>query len=83
MRNKNLFFTEESLDHILVFKTNIQTEKDKVLVSDLLNDNDSILEWSVDMEDRDCVLRVVSYQLKNSDIIELIKQKGYSCTELE
>jgi len=73
----------ENLTHIQVFKTNIKTEEDKIRVKEILADNTAVKEWSVDCDDVDCVLRVVSYELSAEQIIKLINQKGFQCQELE
>lgn len=68
---------------ILVFKTNIRTKDDVLIVNDVLNGHQQIQEWSVDMEDVDCVLRIVSSQIAAHDVIAIITQAGYHCQELE
>lgn len=73
----------EDLTHILVFKTNITTSSDKLLVQQLLAENDAIQDWSVDCEDIDCVLRIVSYVLCAAEIVALLGSIGFKCEELE
>jgi len=73
----------ENLTHIQVFKTNIKTEGDKQRVKTLFNNKPDIEEWSVDCDDIDCVLRIVSYTLGPEEIITLINQTGFQCQELE
>ena len=73
----------ESTTSILVFKTNIQSPDDVNLVKPLLDTHPHIERWHVDTEDIDCVLRVVTYSLTESDVIALITPSGYNCTELE
>jgi hypothetical protein len=68
---------------IVVFKTNINTETDKLLVKDTLVENTLIEDRSVNLEDIDKVLRVVSKHLSETQIIELINQSGFVCHELE
>lgn len=72
----------DNLDNILIFKTNISSEMDKVLVRDLLDANELILEWNVDVEDIDKVLRVVSGGIEKKQIIDIINEKGFVCSEL-
>lgn len=74
--------TIENFDHILLFKTNISCDSDKQLLHRLLDNNPDVQCWTVDMEDTDCVLRIVSHTLSHSQIIEMIKQHGYNCCEL-
>lgn len=71
------------LDHILVFKTNILTEDDHLSVKNALDAHQHIEKWSIDTQDVDCVLRIVSPTLQHQDIIELINLHGYHCTELK
>lgn len=72
----------ESFDHILLFKTNIKTETDKLAIRVLLDCDDRIQQWSIDIEDEDCVLRVVTFTLSHYQIMELINSRGYICCEL-
>jgi hypothetical protein len=73
----------ENLTHILVFKTDIKTEGDKLLIKEFLDKTPAIEEWSVDCDDVDCVLRIVSYTLSSEQIIQLITKMGFQCQELE
>ncbi|PBQ33268.1 hypothetical protein CNR22_16295 [Sphingobacteriaceae bacterium] len=73
----------EELTHILIFKTNISTTEDKLRVKEVLSNTAFVNEWSVDCEDIDCVLRIVSYELSAEQIINLINQAGFECRELE
>jgi len=69
--------------NIFVFRTNINTHLDKQVVKELLGNNEGIMEWSVDLQDCDRVLRVVTPTKTAEDIIELITGTGYECHELE
>jgi hypothetical protein len=71
------------LNHILVFKTNIQTENDKLLVQPVLDNHSCIAQWNIDQQDIDCVLRVVTDTLTPQQVISVIKQHGFDCAELE
>lgn len=72
----------ESFDHILIFKTNINCDGDKQLLHTLLDGNHAIESWSIDMEDEDCVLRIISHTLSHCQIIELLNTHGHYCCEL-
>ncbi|MEB0263636.1 MULTISPECIES: hypothetical protein [unclassified Mucilaginibacter] len=74
--------TTENFDHILLFKTNVNCDGDKKLLHTLLDGNPDVQCWTVDMDDDDCVLRIVSYTLSHLQIIELMNSRGYSCCEL-
>ncbi|ALL07349.1 hypothetical protein AQ505_18760 [Pedobacter sp. PACM 27299] len=67
--------------NVLLFKTNIRTESDKQFMIQLMQQNE-INQWSVDQEDVDCVLRIVSNELQLNDVIALVSQHGYHCEEL-
>jgi len=71
------------LDSILVFATNIKTETDKQKVSHILDNQSDIIQWNIDQEDIDCVLRIVSYSLSEEDIIDIIKSQSFNCSQLE
>jgi hypothetical protein len=74
---------EENLNHVLVFATNIKTVQDKLKISDTLNTNTDIIQWNIDTQDIDCVLRIVTHTLSISQIIEIIKQYSFECAVLE
>ncbi len=74
---------ENHLDNILVFATNIKTEKDKQKVSNILDEHSEILQWNIDQEDIDCVLRIVSKTLSEEQIIQLIDHENFQCITLE
>jgi hypothetical protein len=73
----------EQLDYILVFKTNIRTRADAAILAPVLSSHSQISQWTVDCEDVDCVLRVVSDSLCCEDIIPMVRREGYFCKELD
>ena len=73
----------EILNEILVFKTNVKTEPDQLRLKELFDGNPAIHRWNVDTDDVDCVLRVVSKQIRAEEIIQLLTETGYQCLELE
>jgi hypothetical protein len=73
----------KDLNHILIFKTNIQTECDKLRIQQILDTIHNIEQWNIDLHDVDCVLRVVSDTLTPEQIISVINRHGFECTELE
>jgi len=75
-------FMTLNLDHILVFRTNIQTDADKLIITHALDNHPDIEKWNVDCQDIDCVLRVVSPTLSPSEVCDLIDELGYDCAEL-
>jgi len=74
---------KNQIENILVFATNIKTENDKLTISNILNNNPEILQWSLDLEDIDCVLRIVSNTLSEEQIIALLHNQNFECLALE
>jgi tRNA G26 N,N-dimethylase Trm1 len=74
---------EMNMDNILVFKTNISSQAHKEKAKDILDAIDHIEEWSIDMEDIDRVLRVVSRDPDSNEIIHKLTNAGYECSELD
>lgn len=68
--------------HILVFKTNIETENAHQQVGLLLNTHHSVIGWNIDREDVDKVLRIESRTDNTHEMIHTIKQAGFICEEL-
>ncbi|GEP51130.1 hypothetical protein FNO01nite_18020 [Flavobacterium noncentrifugens] len=73
----------ENLDHILILKTDIRTEDQVTSLKPLLSDHPDVMDWSIDVDDVDCVLRVVSETLSCGQIVMLLGKSGYFCCELE
>lgn len=71
------------LTHILIFKTNINTEADKLRIQELVTGLPLVEDLSIDIDDIDRVLRVVSHEMKAQQIINLINNAGYKCQELD
>lgn len=69
---------EINIKHILLFKTTIKTEADKQFIAKLMEAR-QIDQWTVDQQDIDCVLRIVSPTLQTTEVIELISKNGYLC----
>ncbi|PSL46375.1 hypothetical protein CLV51_103353 [Chitinophaga niastensis] len=72
----------ETLNHILIFKTNIATTAARQQIATVLDMHPLIAQWTVDLMDVDCVLRVVSYHLSPADVIAIVARYNYECTEL-
>lgn len=69
--------------NVLIFATNIKTESSKNKIATFLNANKSILKWTIDQEDIDCVLRIISKKLNASQIIDLLNFHDFDCKELQ
>ncbi|WP_133508847.1 hypothetical protein [Flavobacterium chryseum] len=73
---------ETDLQKIHIFKTDITKIDSNCPMQETLNKHSDILQWSVDCEDVDRVLRVVSEKLNPNAIISLVTDFGYQCQEL-
>jgi hypothetical protein len=71
------------ISNIFIFKTNIQTEFDKLRIKNVLDASQKVLKWNIDMDDTDHVLRIVSDSLKPEQIISVLDYVGFECSELE
>ena len=72
----------ENFDHILLFKTDRQTEACKAKLQPILDNYAGITKWNIALDDSDYVLRVVSENLTHQQIITLITSHGHFCCEL-
>ncbi len=68
--------------HILIFKTNIDNDSAHNEVGSILNTHQSILDWHIDKEDIDKVLRIESKLNNTEEIITSINKAGFLCEEL-
>lgn len=73
---------ETNFDNLFIFGTNLQTEKDKQVISKVLNANHQIERWNIDLEDIDSVLRIESQSLTAEQIIKIITEQDFKCSEL-
>lgn len=69
--------------NIWIFGTNVATETDKKKILDSLRANPQIQDCSLDSEDVDKVLRVVSASMGQDEIIGILNTNGFTCKELE
>ncbi len=68
--------------NVLVFKTNLGSSHLIKWIAPYFNLHPCISEWSVDTEDLDNVLRVVSSKLLEKDVIQLMQSMGFVCEVL-
>jgi len=73
---------ETDLHKIHIFKTNIHKIYPDCAINTTLGNHKDIQQWSVDCEDVDRVLRVVSETLQPEVIIGIINELGHECQEL-
>lgn len=68
---------------ILVFKTNIDSLKGFLAIQGILDSYYGIIEWSLDQDDCDNVLRIVGTAKLNEDTITTyLHDAGYECEPL-
>jgi hypothetical protein len=68
--------------NILIFRTNIRFKKDLRVIQPLLSAYKSVVQWNIDRDDVDRILRVVSTSNDPAGIIKTINKAGYNCEEL-
>ncbi len=67
---------------ILVFKTNLSSLKSVNKIKIPLNETKGIIQWNVDLADRDKILRIKAESISSSHIVNLICTSGFECEEL-
>jgi len=70
------------LKQILVLKTSLAAKSEIKRIGILLDSHPQIVEWNVDLEDCDKVLRVACYGLTETDIAEVLRRAGYKAEKL-
>ncbi|ASZ15100.1 hypothetical protein KTO58_04345 [Chitinophaga pendula] len=66
-----------------IFKTNISTVHDKNKVIRAITANFRVSACSVDIEDCDKVLRIISHEEGETALMEFVKRMGYYCDLLD
>lgn len=73
----------KNMKKVLIFRTNIETQKSVEAIQMLFNNQSSIINWSIDLEDIDKVLKVkITDTLNENDVKNLVKVKGFYCEAL-
>ena len=67
----------------MIFKTNVSRTIDVANLIFNFNQDESIKDWGIDIEDVDKVLRVSSQEKSARDIEIMMKDLGYHCEELK
>ncbi|MET2984744.1 hypothetical protein [Aureibaculum conchae] len=63
---------------LLIFKTDIKSKKKVKSLKPVFNGNKDIINWSIDLEDIDNVLRIESTKnLSEQDVIGLVQTNGF------
>ena len=66
-----------------IFRTDIKTDEKVDIIANLFKKYSIISDWSVDTDDIDNVLRVVSTNnLSEKEIIEIVSAQGFICEAL-
>lgn len=73
---------DEEID-CLVFSTTIRSEKDLELAASVLNNLPGILEWSVDLEDWEKVLRIEVTGVDDRKIVTALRSEGISIRKMK
>jgi hypothetical protein len=68
---------------ILVFKTNLTDTKRISDVESLLDIHPHIVQWNVDLNDCDNILRIVSRNIAAQEVENMLLNAGYYCEELQ
>lgn len=67
---------------VLIFRTNISTPKEISRISPLLDQLVQDGKWSIDTDDCDKVLRLITAHFSTQQVIEYITDAGFLCEEL-
>jgi len=67
----------------LIFKTNIKTDKDFLRIRSILSETKKIKECTIDLDDADRVMRILSDSLTVTEVENELASLGYYCKELE
>jgi cell fate (sporulation/competence/biofilm development) regulator YmcA (YheA/YmcA/DUF963 family) len=67
---------------VLVFATNVTSERQVSKVRALLTNLPAVTDWNFDLDDCDHILRVVSRNVSPRDIEILLQAEGLHCNEL-
>ncbi len=67
---------------ILILKTNINSKNEFLTVRDNLSNSYKLRECTIDLEDRDKVLRVIGNNLNLIEVASQVNSLGFACEEL-
>ena len=70
--------------NVHVFKTNLNSPKEQEFIDYSFNKLPNIKEWSVDFEDHEKVLRVITEpEVQEAELIHIVQQNGFQCEILD
>ena len=67
---------------VIILKTNIRYKKQVKAVAPLLDGQNNIMKWNIDLHDIDKVLRIESDDMELREVVQLIQEAGFRCEEL-
>ncbi len=67
---------------VFVFRTDINTDENIKDIAGQLNSMRGVHKWSVDLDDHEKILRVVSGGATADEVAGAVKKKNYFCEEL-
>ena len=73
----------DPLYHVLVLRTTVNTMGQVKLLAPALYDLLGASRWTIDLEDRDRVLRIESGLHLREEVIALLVRKGFMCAEFD
>lgn len=69
-------FSSKKEPTCFVFKTSLQSKKEVDKISEVIESLPGILEWSVDLDNWEKVLRIVCVGINASEIAQILRQEG-------
>lgn len=71
-------------DELLIYRTDISTRKREKMLQSFFDDHPHILDWNIDRQDIDNVLRIeISKGIDVDELLGYIRMQGLHCEELE
>lgn len=67
---------------MVILKTDIKSKYDFRIVKNKLKENYKINECTIDLDDRDKIVRVIGDHIETNDVVSKIKSYGFLCEEL-
>jgi cell fate (sporulation/competence/biofilm development) regulator YmcA (YheA/YmcA/DUF963 family) len=74
--------TQQTISNILVFQTKVANSTEFSRLAEILDTSPEVQKWTLDQQDVDKVLRVISEELQPQDIVYLLNKNGLYCQEL-
>lgn len=69
---------------ILVFRTSLSDRKDIQLIGSTLNNHPQVMQWNVDLDDWEKILRIEVKDIASENgIAECIRTLGFECEDLD